>query len=36
MHANYPATGRALPKIFRALEKKRLEPVTLEELLGPS
>jgi len=34
MHANYPATGRALPKIFRALEKRRLEPVTLAELLG--
>lgn len=34
MHANYPATARALPKIFRALEKRRLEPVTLAELLG--
>jgi peptidoglycan/xylan/chitin deacetylase (PgdA/CDA1 family) len=33
MHANYPATARALPKIFRALEKRRLEPVTLAELL---
>lgn len=34
MHANYPATAKALPKIFRMLEKKRLEPVTLAELLG--
>ena len=34
MHANYPATARALPKIFRALEKRGLEPVTLAELLG--
>jgi peptidoglycan/xylan/chitin deacetylase (PgdA/CDA1 family) len=36
MHANYPATGKALPKIFRMLEKRRLEPVTLAELLGSS
>ena len=36
MHANYPATAKALPKIFRKLEKKRLEPVTLAELLGPA
>ena len=36
MHANYPATGRALPRIFRMLEKKGLEPVTLAELLGGS
>ncbi|MFM9019096.1 MAG: polysaccharide deacetylase family protein [Actinomycetota bacterium] len=36
MHANYPATAKALPKIFRALEKKRLQPVTLAELLGGS
>ena len=36
MHANYPATGRALPKIFRMLEKRRLQPVTLAELLGSS
>jgi len=34
MHANYPATARVLPRIFRALEKRRLEPVTLAELLG--
>lgn len=34
MHANYPATGKALPKIFRMLRKKGLEPVTLAELLG--
>ncbi len=34
MHANYPATAKALPKIFRALEKRGLEPVTLAELLG--
>lgn len=33
MHANYPATARALPKIFRMLEKRRLQPVTLAELL---
>lgn len=33
MHANYPATAKALPRIFRALEKRRLEPVTLAELL---
>jgi len=36
MHANYPATGKALPKIFRMLERRRLEPVTLAELLGKS
>jgi peptidoglycan/xylan/chitin deacetylase (PgdA/CDA1 family) len=36
MHANYPATAKALPKIFRMLEKRRLEPVTLAELLSPS
>lgn len=36
MHANYPSTAKALPKIFRALEKRRLEPVTLAELLGGS
>lgn len=36
MHANYPATGRALPRIFRMLEKKRLEAVTLQELLAGS
>ena len=36
MHANYPATANALPKIFRKLEKKGLEPVTLAELLGPA
>jgi len=36
MHANYPATGKALPKIFRMLEKRRLEPVTLAELLDRS
>lgn len=34
MHANYPATGKALPKILRMLERKGLEPVTLQELLA--
>ena len=36
MHANYPATGKALPRIFRMLEKKGLQPVTLAELLEGS
>ncbi len=36
MHANYPATGKALPRIFTMLEKKGLEPVTLAELLDGS
>jgi peptidoglycan/xylan/chitin deacetylase (PgdA/CDA1 family) len=36
MHANCPATAKALPKIFRMLEKRRLEPVTLAELPSPS
>ncbi len=36
MHANYLATAKALPKIFRMLEKRRLEPVTLAELPSPS
>jgi peptidoglycan/xylan/chitin deacetylase (PgdA/CDA1 family) len=36
MHANYPATAKALPKIFRKLERKGLQPVTLAELLGPA
>ena len=36
MHANYPATARALPRIFTMLEKRNLQPVTLAELLGTS
>ena len=36
MHANYPTTAKVLPTIFRMLEKRRLEPVTLAELLGKS
>ena len=36
MHANYPTTAEVLPKIFRMLEKRRLEPVTLAELLDRS
>jgi peptidoglycan/xylan/chitin deacetylase (PgdA/CDA1 family) len=36
MHANYPATARALPRILTKLEKKGLEPVTLAEMLGPN
>ena len=34
MHANYPATGKALPRIFRTLEKKGLQAVTLHDLLA--
>ena len=34
MHANYPATANALPRIFTMLKKERLKPVTLAELLG--
>ena len=36
MHANYPATGTALPRIFRMLENKGLQAVTLQELLAGS
>ena len=36
MHANYPTTAKVLPTIFRMLEKRRLEPVTLAELLDRS
>ncbi len=35
MHANYPATAKALPKILARLEKKGLKPVTLAEMLEP-
>lgn len=34
MHANYPATAKALPRIFTMLKKKGLTPVTLEQMLG--
>jgi peptidoglycan-N-acetylglucosamine deacetylase len=34
MHANYPATSLALPRILAILRQRDLRPVTLDELLG--
>ncbi|CAB4340105.1 unannotated protein [freshwater metagenome] len=34
MHANYPPTAKALPKILKILERKQLQPVTVAELLN--
>ncbi len=34
MHANYPPTAKALPEILKILQRKKLEPVTISELLG--
>ena len=36
MHANYPPTAKALPKILKILERKNLQPVTVAELLKSS
>ena len=36
MHANYPPTAKALPKILKILERKNLQPVTLAELMKNS
>ena len=33
MHANYPPTAKALPKILGILKRKHLQPVTIAELL---
>ncbi|MEI6793450.1 MAG: polysaccharide deacetylase family protein [Actinomycetes bacterium] len=33
MHANYPPTSKALPKILKILQRKHLQPVTIAELL---
>ena len=36
MHANYPPTAKALPKILKILERKHLQAVTIAELLKDS
>jgi len=36
MHANYPPTAVALPRILALLRRMRLRPVTLAELIGGS
>ena len=33
MHANYAPTAEVLPRILKLLERKKLTPVTIAELL---